>query len=121
VPWIFAAFCVVRNGLCAQVQQQYIRAATSRACDRNAAATQAEFSDAQRLCIIQGGAQGMRNDGRGCRGPRPLGQQLWIIAVADGSSRLHVGTTEVAAGLKVRAAQVVIAGVWKGCWQQRVA
>jgi exosome complex RNA-binding protein Rrp42 (RNase PH superfamily) len=81
---------------------------------------QAEVSDAERLYIAQGVAQDLRNDGRGCRDLRPLELELGVIAAANGSSRLHVGATDVIAGVKVCAARVSQRVGWgtdKAEWQ----
>jgi exosome complex component RRP42 len=61
----------------------------------------AEISDAERAYIAQGVAQGLRNDGRGCRDVRPLELELGVVAAANGSARLHVGGTDVMVAVKV--------------------
>lgn len=62
---------------------------------------QAEASGAEMVYIAQGVAQDLRNDGRGCRDLRALELELNVIAQANGSSRLHVGGTDVIVAVKV--------------------
>jgi hypothetical protein len=52
--------------------------------------------------IAQGIECGIRSDGRGCTDFRPLEFELSLIPQASGSSRLHLGTTDVLVGVKVR-------------------
>lgn len=67
---------------------------------------QAEISEAEKVYIAQGVAQDLRNDGRGCLDLRALEIELNVIAQANGSSRLHVGGTDVIVGIKVRRAKL---------------
>jgi exosome complex component RRP42 len=84
---------------------------------------QAEISDAERAYIAQGVAQGLRNDGRGCRDMRPLELELGVIAQANGSARLRAGGTDVIVAVKVRAECVMPACIYAGagCYFERSA
>ena len=45
--------------------------------------------------------QGIRLDGRDLQDFRPIEIELGLIAQANGSARLHLGTTDVLVGVKV--------------------
>ena len=44
----------------------------------------------------------VRLDGRGCADFRPVEIEVGVIAQANGSSRCHLGATDVIVGVKVR-------------------
>jgi exosome complex component RRP42 len=61
----------------------------------------ADTSFGERIWIVQGVEQDLRTDGRSRSTYRPLGVEANIIAQADGSARLHLGSTDVLVGVKV--------------------
>eukprot|EP00878_Enallax_costatus_P003984 GHUV01004207.1.p1 GENE.GHUV01004207.1~~GHUV01004207.1.p1 ORF type:complete len:283 (+),score=74.05 GHUV01004207.1:155-1003(+) len=61
----------------------------------------ADTSLGERIYIVQGIEQNIRTDGRSRRDYRPLEFETNVIAQADGSARLHLGSTDVLVGVKV--------------------
>ena len=81
--------------------------------------TMADTSFGERVWIVQGVEQDLRTDGRSRLSYRPLGVEANIIAQADGSARLHLGSTYVLVGVKVNwqrtASAVAAAAAAVGC------
>ncbi|KAF8072975.1 EXOSC7 [Scenedesmus sp. PABB004] len=61
----------------------------------------ADISAGERVFIVGGIEQGVRNDGRARGDFRPLELEANVVAQADGSARLHLGSTDVLVGVKV--------------------
>lgn len=61
----------------------------------------ADISLGERIYIVQGIEQDVRTDGRGRSHYRPLELEANVVAQADGSARLHLGSTDVLVGVKV--------------------
>lgn len=61
----------------------------------------ADTSLGERIYIVQGIEQNVRTDGRSRSDYRPLEFETNVIAQADGSARLHLGSTDVLVGVKV--------------------
>ncbi|GMT02817.1 hypothetical protein PENTCL1PPCAC_24991 [Pristionchus entomophagus] len=58
------------------------------------------LSDAERVFIIHGIQEGLRNDGRSCGDYRPMWVERGVLATTDGSSRVRIGDTDILCGVK---------------------
>ncbi|GMT34902.1 hypothetical protein PFISCL1PPCAC_26199 [Pristionchus fissidentatus] len=58
------------------------------------------LSDAEKVFIIHGVQEGVRNDGRSCGDYRPMWVECGVLATTDGSARVRIGDTDVLCGVK---------------------
>ncbi|GMR33197.1 hypothetical protein PMAYCL1PPCAC_03392, partial [Pristionchus mayeri] len=60
----------------------------------------ARLSDAEKVFIMHGVQEGLRNDGRSCGDYRPMWVERGVLSTTDGSSRVRIGDTDVLCGVK---------------------